>query len=110
MKKFSQLPSQMNEQKVSYSEWQIKLLEKYRNLQNKVNELIPQLWKPLEFALSLKSILNIKDCTLPFIGIILGPPGTVKTVTIELFRDYNLAFYTDNFSAKSFVSHNTSVK
>ena len=109
-KNFQQPSSQINEQKISLTEWQTKLLEKYRNIQNIVNESIPQLWKPLEFALSVKSILNIKDCTLPFIGIILGPPGTVKTLTIELFRDYSLAFYTDNFSAKSFVSHNTSVK
>jgi hypothetical protein len=109
-KNIQQQLSRMNQQKISYSEWQIKLGEKYTNLHNKVNELIPQLWKPLEFALSIKSILNIKDCTLPFIGIILGPPGAVKTLTIELFRDCNFAFYTDNFSAKSFVSHNTSVK
>jgi hypothetical protein len=109
-KNIQQQLSRMNQQKISYSEWQIKLVEKYTNLHNKVNELIPQLWKPLEFALSIKSILNIKDCTLPFIGIILGPPGAVKTLTIELFRDCNFAFYTDNFSAKSFVSHNTSVK
>ena len=95
---------------LSYDDWQIKLGEKYQNLRDKVNKLIPELWEPLEFALSVKSILNIKDCTLPFVGIILGPPGAVKTLTIELFRRYSLVFYTDNFSAKSFVSHNTSVK
>ncbi|MGD1837439.1 MAG: hypothetical protein ACPKPY_05210, partial [Nitrososphaeraceae archaeon] len=108
------LPKDIEEYKLekftSFENWQIKLGERYQKLQNKVNELIPGLWEPLEFALSVKSILNIKDCTLPFIGIILGPPGAVKTLTIELFRSYYLVFYTDNFSAKSFVSHNTSVK
>jgi hypothetical protein len=34
----------------------------------------------------------------------------MKTVAIELFRDIKYTYYTDSFSAKSFVSHNTSVK
>jgi hypothetical protein len=94
---------------ISFEDWQTTLLSKYSNLHDKVFELIPELWKPLEFMLSVKTILNIKDCTLPFIGIILGPPSSVKTVTIELFRNCSNTFYTDNFSAKSFVSHNTAV-
>jgi hypothetical protein len=102
--------SRMKQQKISYNEWQINLGKKYRNLHGKVNKLIPDLWKPLEFGLSVKSILNIKNCSLPFIGIILGPPGAVKTLTIDLFRGFHFAFYSDSFSAKSFVSHNTSVK
>jgi hypothetical protein len=104
-------PTQKKERiPISFDEWRVTLRQKYRALQNKVNELFPEIWKPLEFTLSVKSILNIKDCTLPFIGIILGPPGAVKTLTIKLLRGYRLVFYTDNFSAKSFVSHNTSVK
>ena len=60
-------------------------------------------------SIAVKSILNIKDCTLPFAGIILGPPSSSKTVGIEMFRGTANTFYTDSFSAKSFVSHNTSV-
>jgi hypothetical protein len=94
---------------ISSQEWQAMLSKKYLLLQKKVMELMPELWKPLEFALGVKSILYIQDCSLPFIGIILGPPSSVKTLTIELFRNFERTFYTDNFSAKSFVSHNTSV-
>ena len=68
-----------------------------------------ELWEPLEFALSVKSILNIKHCSLPFAGIILGPPSSFKTAVIELLRSYLNTFYTDSFSPKSFVSHNTAV-
>lgn len=68
---------------------------------------IPNLWPGLEFALSIKSILNIKDCTLPFAGILLGPASSLKTLIIECFRGYKHTFYTDNFSAKAFVSHIT---
>ena len=34
----------------------------------------------------------------------------MKTLGIELFRNIDNTFYSDNFSAKSFVSHNTSIK
>lgn len=94
---------------LSFEEWQSILLNKYYTLYDTIKEKLPELWKPLEFALSIKSILSIHDCTLPFIGIILGPPSSVKTLTIELFRDCNNTFYTDSFSPKSFVSHNTAV-
>ena len=71
---------------------------------------MPGLWESLEFELSVNKILNIRNCTLPLAGILLGPPGALKTVGIELFRKSRNTFYTDNFSAKAFVSHSTAVK
>jgi hypothetical protein len=90
--------------------WSRILLEKYLNLKNISNDTVPGLWESLEFELSVNKILNIKNCTLPFAGILLGPPGALKTVGIELFRKSRNTFYTDNFSAKSFVSHSTAIK
>jgi hypothetical protein len=63
----------------------------------------------LEFALSVKTVLNIKGNTLPFIGILLGPASSMKTLIIELFREYELTLYADSFSPKSIVSHNSGV-
>lgn len=94
---------------LSLQEWKIGLKEKLDKLKSTVIKNIPDLWAPLEFAISIKTILNINDINLPFAGIILGPPSSLKTLLIELFREYKNTFYTDNFSAKSFVSHNTSV-
>lgn len=74
-----------------------------------VNRNLPNLWPALEFELSILKILNIKNCTLPFAGIILGQPSSLKTQCIELLRSWPNTFYTDNFSAKSFVSHTTAV-
>ena len=90
-------------------EWQEKLVGKYNHLQDRVNRNLPNLWPALEFELSIQKILNIKDCTLPFAGIILGVPSSLKTQCIELLRSWPNTFYTDNFSAKSFVSHTTAV-
>lgn len=41
--------------------WSEKLLEKYNTLQAIVSNNLPNLWPALEFALSIKTILNIKD-------------------------------------------------
>ena len=94
---------------ISVEQWQSGVLERYKILQKVVQENLPNLWPALEFSLSIKTILNIKDCTLPFAGILLGSPSSLKTVSIELFRKWPQTHYTDNFSAKSFVSHSTAV-
>ena len=88
-------------------EWRFGVLERHQNLQKTVGKYLPNIWPALEFALSIKTILNIQDCTLPFAGILLGPPSSLKNVGIELFRKWPQIYYTDNFSAKSFVAHST---
>src|SRR5437762_8447243 len=89
--------------------WQAGVLERYQRLKTAVKANLPSLWPGLEFVLAAKSILNIKGCTLPFAGILLGPPSCLKTVILELFRKWLQTYYTDNFSARSFVSHSTAV-
>ena len=42
--------------------------------------------------------------------ILLGAPSSLKTVGIQLLRTALGTFYTDNFTARSFVSHSTAVK
>jgi hypothetical protein len=100
---------EQNKVDVSTEQWHVKLQEKYQNLQQLVNRNLPNLWLSLELELSILRILNIQDCTLPFAGIVLGRPSSLKTVGIELFRRSHHIYYTDNFSAKAFVSHSTAV-
>jgi hypothetical protein len=95
--------------KESTEKWHSYLLDKYENLVKVANTNLPGLWDSLEFELSIQKILNIKDCTLPFAGIVLGRPSSLKTIGIELFRKWLFTYYTDNFSAKAFVSHSTAV-
>lgn len=94
---------------ISHEEWKTKLVEKYYILKNACDNNFPHIWPTFEFALSIKNILHVRDITLPFAGIILGPPSSSKTLVLEMLRDLELAFYTDNFTPRSFVSHNTSV-
>jgi predicted transcriptional regulator len=105
----TKLREENNEQEISDNEWYTNLIQKYNKLQETVKNNIPSLWDSLEFEISVQKILNIKDCTLPFAGIVLGMPSSLKTVGIEMFRKWKQSFYTDNFSAKSFVSHSTAV-
>ena len=90
-------------------EWRKLVKEKYWFLKQTADDNFPGLWFSLEFQLSIKTILNIKNCTLPFIGIILGRPGSQKTLGIELKRKERFTYYTDSFSAKAFVSHRPAV-
>jgi hypothetical protein len=92
---------------VSFEEWQATLSQKYKTLYDTVQKNLPHLWPSLEFDLSIKNILHIKDCTLPFGGVVLGKPSSLKTVGIQMFRKSRHTFYTDSFTARSFVSHSS---
>lgn len=98
------------EQELDYEEWFTELRTKYENLHKTAEENFPGLWASLEFELSVQKILNLKDCSLPFAGILLGPPGVLKTLGLGLFRKWKNVFYTDKFCARAFVSHSTAVK
>lgn len=93
----------------SVEEWQIALNSKYETLRQVVKENIPEIWTGLEFELSVLRILNLYGNTLPFIGLFLARPGSYKTQTISLLQDWYCTYYTDDFTAKSFVSHSTAV-
>jgi hypothetical protein len=95
---------------LSFEDWQIGLTDRYFILRNTADRNFPALWCSLDFELSVNKILNIKDCTLPFAGILLGVPSSQKTLGIDLFRKDKNSFYTDTFTAKSFVSNSTAMK
>ena len=91
---------------ISLQDWEKGRRQKYLALYNSIKENgLASLWQPLEFTLSIKCILNISDITLPFAGIILGPPSSLKTVSLTMLKKWPQTYYTDNFSARSLVSH-----
>ena len=98
-----------NSKYTSEEEWQKSIEKKYYELKETVNNNIPELGPGLEFELSALRILNIYGCSLPFIGLLLGRPSSCKTQTINLLSEWYCVYYTDDFTAKSFVSHSTSV-
>ena len=103
--KKQQQPQQQQQIQILFTEWSIKLIEKYTNLQKEILDLIPELWEPTEFALSVRTILRIKNITLPFAGIVLGPSGGLKTATVELYRYTRDACYRDSFLVQNLSYH-----
>jgi hypothetical protein len=93
---------------LTLEKWTEGLLKRHQQLQDIIKNagrLLPHLLLPLEYVLSVKNILHIQDCTLPFAGILLGVPSSLKTVAIELLRAYWHGYYKDDFSPKGWVSH-----
>jgi len=94
---------------LTFEQWQLTLQEKYQNLYNTVQRHLPEIWTGLEFSLSILRILNIHKCTLPFIGLLLGRPGSGKTIGLRLLRKWYCTFSSDNFTPRAFQSHSTAV-
>jgi hypothetical protein len=93
----------------SMEEWSATLQTKYNHLKTITEQNIPGLWLPLEFVISIKCILNIRNITLPIIGLILGPPSSLKSVAVNMPKGARDTFAVDSFSPKSFVSHNSNL-
>jgi hypothetical protein len=98
---------------LTFYEWSTTLKKKHQILIDKITEHFPKIafkiLLELDFVLSLKTILNIGDITLPFMGIVFAAPSSMKTQIIELFEKWIYSYYTDKFTAKSFVSHSATV-
>jgi hypothetical protein len=72
----------------SEEEWQNLVENKYNELKTVVIDNIPEIWSGLEFELSVLRILNISDCNLPFIGLLLSRPSSFKTAILNLLREW----------------------
>lgn len=94
---------------LSAEEWRSLVKSKYDVLKQTIESNLPQLWLAIEFILAIKSIMNIQGVTLPWFGILLGRPSSLKTAGIEALRDTPGTFYTDIFTPKAFVSNSTAV-
>jgi hypothetical protein len=90
-------------------EWQNEVSTKYKILEGMVNRIYADAWPIMQFVISVKTILNIKDNTLPFLGIIIAIPSSLKTTLMNFFRIYNHTFYSDIFTPNSLVSHNSAL-
>jgi AAA lid domain len=94
---------------ISMEDWEETRKEKFAILRKTVKKNLPSIWLPLEFALSIKCIINISKNTLPFAGIVLGAPSTLKTASLIMLSKWPQTFYTDHFTSRSLVSHSTAV-
>jgi hypothetical protein len=78
---------------ISYEIWEMKRKKR----ETAVRSNFPDAWESMEFVMTVKGILHIKDITLPFIGIILGNPSTYKTLAIGMLRHWFNTYYVDKY-------------
>ena len=109
LERVAKFRKERKESNFTFVEWQILVQGKYTSLRAVVEKNFPEAWQLLQFCLAVKSILNIKGCTLPFMGVILAIPSSMKTLVIQLFRKYPYSIYSDSFTPNSFESHNASL-
>jgi hypothetical protein len=105
----SKLRNEFEKSGVAYEHWQSIVADKYETLRRITIKHYPEAWPFLEFCLAVKSILNVKDFTLPFMGVLLAAPASMKTMIIQLFRKYPGSFYTDSSTPNSLVSHSSTL-
>ena len=94
---------------LTFEQWSHILSEKRVKFNDKVSEYFPDMLLLSDFELSIKTILNIQDITLPFMGIVFAVPSSLKTQFFELLRKLWYSYFSDKFTAKSFVSHSANV-
>ena len=94
---------------LTFEDWSRILLEKRLKLNSKINEHFPDVSSLVDFELSIKTILNIEDITLPFMGIVFAVPSSLKTAFFKLLRNLKYSYYSDKFTARAFVSHSATV-
>ena len=94
---------------IAFEEWQRVLIDKYNIMEEVAESNFPHSWPGIEFTLSVLRILNIAGCTLPFAGIMLARSGGNKTLSCDMVIPWPSVYYTRNFTARAFVSHNTAV-
>ena len=90
------LRQRFNESGNPYAHWQSDVSDRYNKLRLVTIKHYAEAWSLLEFCLLVKSILNIEGITLPFMGVILAAPASMKTMIIQLFRKYPNSFYSDS--------------
>jgi hypothetical protein len=90
---------------IPYEIWDMERKKRYDILRRTVEEKIPKAWEAIELLLTVKGIRHIEDIDLPLIVVIVGNPGTWKTLAIEMLRSWPGTYYKDKINPKSWISH-----
>ncbi|MGH9978492.1 MAG: hypothetical protein ACRD8Z_22075, partial [Nitrososphaeraceae archaeon] len=80
---------------IPFEVWEMERKNRYDTLRSTVEEKIPKAWEAIELLMTVKGIRHIEDIDLPLIVIIVGNPGTWKTLAIEMLRSWPSTYYKD---------------
>jgi predicted transcriptional regulator len=94
---------------ITYEAWRIELAKRWNTLHDLIIRHYPDLWEPLKFVLVVRTVLDVDDISIPFTGLILGPPGSSKSAALVMLKNLPQIIFTDHFTPPALVSHNASV-
>lgn len=94
---------------LDFEQWSTALIEKRKKFNDKLEKYFPDMKLLTDFELAIKTILNIDDINLPFMGVVFGAPSSMKTKLLKLLRMLPYSYPTDKFTARSFVSHSANM-
>lgn len=94
------VPMQQPTKPVTFEEWR-----------EVIRQNFPDCVIAAEVALAITAQLLISDIMHPFALVIVGPPSSGKTTTLNFFSDLDgVSYITDKFTSASFVSHALNTK
>jgi hypothetical protein len=85
--------------RMDFKEWQAVICNNF-----------PAYARPAEVCASVFAQLLLNDVANPFALALVDVPSSGKTITLNFFCGFDLAYKSDSFSPASFVSHATNVK
>lgn len=92
-------------QDIPYEVWEQERKRRFDHLRTVVKDKVPKAWEAIELLLTVKGIRHIRDIDLPLIVIIVGNPGTWKTLATEMLRSWPDTYYKDKINPKSWITH-----
>ena len=102
----SEKPTPVNN---SWEAYRNSLNEQRETLRSIVEKHFPNRYLALETCLAVKALHLIEGITLPLFLILMGGPGSGKTTLLDMVYSERDCYRTDSFTAKSFVTHVSSV-
>ncbi len=91
--------------KDNFSEHEKRVQEKKNEIKKTMEKNFPGLWWILEICLAARTILEIREITLPLMIVILAPPSSGKTTMLMLIEVLPKAYSLDSFTPRAFQSH-----
>ncbi len=77
----------------------------YQTCMEKIEKDFPGRANIAKIGLAVRAILEIEGITLPFMLVILGPPGAGKTTILRIIESLPDSYTLDSFTPNAFVSH-----
>jgi hypothetical protein len=82
----------------------------YSDVKRVIQKNFPKLWKYFDIMISVPTTLLLSDLANPVGLILIAPPSVGKTTMLDMTRESEWVYTSDNFTPKAFVTHASNMK